>query len=222
MPKSVRIKIKRFFIWLGFCTVFILALFVALELCMRPQAMLVCGFKAKEMANEAINHSSIDLTNMVLTDDIVFIERDAMGRITAVTTDSNRIATYAATMAQDIQDRINAIGPVEVDVFLSEVIGGQVISGIGPAVKMRFTPVSIVSTGIRSEFESVSINQTRHSMIADINVKVRVTLPLQTEIVELSTSSILTETIIVGDVPGTYLNSNGSNRAEDMYDLVPD
>lgn len=216
---AVRNKLRKLIICFCFCITMAFALFVAFDLCMRPLAKLLCEFKAEELAAEAVNLSSIELAHMVFTEDIIFIERDGYGRITAITTDSNRMATYASTLAQDIQTRINSTGQAEVNIYFSEVLGGQLSSGRGPVLKMRFAPVSVVKTDIRNEFESAGINQTRHSMIADIEVKVRVSLPLQTIVVNFQTSSLLAETIIIGEIPDTYLKSNEGDGVK--YDLLP-
>ena len=63
-----------------------------------------------------------------------------------------------------------------------------------------------IETNIDSEFTSVGINQTRHRIYLDLKCVVGILTPFKTINKEVSSKVLLTETVIVGDVPSTYYN----------------
>ncbi len=63
-----------------------------------------------------------------------------------------------------------------------------------------------INAKIDSEFTSVGINQSMHRIYLDLSCVVGILTPFQTINEEVSSKVLLTETIIVGDVPSTYYN----------------
>ena len=53
----------------------------------------------------------------------------------------------------------------------------------------------------KSEFSSAGINQTKHEVVAQVDVKMSDVMPMGTVGTELSTSIPLVQTVIVGEVP---------------------
>ena len=61
----------------------------------------------------------------------------------------------------------------------------------------------------RNEFTAAGVNQTLHRVLLEVSVTVRILLPGR--ILEASVTSpvCIAETVIVGQVPGTYLQLGG-------------
>ena len=71
---------------------------------------------------------------------------------------------------------------------------------------------------IDSEFTSAGINQTKHRITATIQVFLRYTLPGQSIVVQYENTLPIYETVIVGNVPNTYLETG---EQKDLLYLVP-
>lgn len=199
---------------------FLVAFFVAFDLCLRPVAMTMCRFRAQGIAAAAVNDATYNLMQTERLEDIITLQRDEYGRITAATTDATRINRYAAAISNEVQDSINKSEPSIVNVPVADIFGGTAVAGRGPVIPVRFTPSCVVTTDVSSVFESVGINQTRHSVIIDVQVDLRVTLPLHTTYTEYRVQVPASETIIVGTVPETLLTNSGDEGVR--YNLVPD
>lgn len=70
--------------------------------------------------------------------------------------------------------------------------------------------VGLAECSFRTEFESVGINQVRHALYIDITAYAQVILPLESNNVECSSSLMLAENVIVGDVPQFIVQNAGS------------
>ena len=79
-------------------------------------------------------------------------------------------------------------------------------------------PIGIVSGKFESEFDSVGINMTKHSLFLYIDVHVTIVLPVKAYDVHSINQVLLAESIIVGKVPEVYLNGQSIGKS---LNLVP-
>ena len=92
------------------------------------------------------------------------------------------------------------------------------MSGWGPNIKVKIIPVGSVSINFSDEFKQAGINQTRHKIYMEMQTQVRIVVPLGSDIINVATKVPITETIIIGDVPDTYVNVDNEDQ---MLNLVP-
>ena len=76
----------------------------------------------------------------------------------------------------------------------------------GPQLKVSIEPIGTVSVNFKTSFQSAGINQTRHRIYLEAKTQVKVVIPLTTSTKEVKTEIPICETIIVGDVPQSYVN----------------
>ena len=74
------------------------------------------------------------------------------------------------------------------------------------------TLVSIDSVGdvvaeVRNQFDSAGINQTHHQVLMDLSVTVHLFIPGEITSVTVDTTVCLAETILIGTVPNSYLQT---------------
>ncbi len=89
---------------------------------------------------------------------------------------------------------------------------------MGPDIRVRMTPVGSVSVDFTDEFHAAGINQTRHKIYLLLKTQVKIVVPLGSEVINVSTRVPISESIIVGDVPQTYVNVADEDQ---MLNLVP-
>jgi len=63
-----------------------------------------------------------------------------------------------------------------------------------------------INSDIDSEFTSVGINQTLHRIYLNLDCSIGILTPFKTIHQNVSSKVLLTETVIVGEVPSTYYN----------------
>ena len=80
------------------------------------------------------------------------------------------------------------------------------LSGYGNTVNFKSITVSSVYSDFTSEFVSVGINQTKHSIWVSVKCKVSIFAPLYMKEQEFSSSVMVCESVLVGKVPEIYLN----------------
>lgn len=84
--------------------------------------------------------------------------------------------------------------------------GISALSGISPNIRVALERAGNIETKIDSEFTAVGINQTVHRIYLDLNCSIGILSPFETITKEVSSKVLLTETVIVGEVPSTYYN----------------
>ena len=150
--------------------------------------------------------------NDITYDKLVSFEKDQSGRITALKTNIIEINRLKSKLSVKILEALDNMDTAELEIPLGSVIGGEMLSGKGPGIKIRVVPVGSIESEIVNEISSAGINQSRHQIM----MKVQTNLTILTSITGLSTSIetyiCIAETVIVGDVPDSYTNIEARGR----------
>ena len=79
-------------------------------------------------------------------------------------------------------------------------------------------PIGVVNSNFKSEFKSVGINMTKHSLFLYVDVHVNVVMPVSSYEFYTTNQILLAESVIVGKVPEVYFN--GANIGKNL-NLIP-
>ncbi len=199
------------------CVCFLLVFLVCFEISVRVMVRRMAEVQGLTLAADAMNYAVNQSGSQVQYDARVSIEKDSLGNITMVKINGYEVNQLATEMTDLCEKKLMG-GEVSLSVPLGAVMGSQIFSSKGPIIKMAAEPYAQVNADIASEFISTGINQTRHRIIATIEIYLRYTLPGQSVEVEYKNSMPLYETVIVGQVPNTYLKTGSQ---EDLLYLVP-
>lgn len=136
---------------------------------------------------------------------LVKLERGSDGSVSAVTTNVVAVNMLAArvlerAVAQTAEEKIT------IGIPLGNLMGSTLLSGKGPSIPVQLVMLSSSVAGFRSELTSAGINQTRHQILLDLNVAVSLLMPWRTVGTEVNMEILVSETVIVGKVPESYLN----------------
>lgn len=85
-------------------------------------------------------------------------------------------------------------------------LGISALSVISPNFKIAMERAGSVEAEIDSEFTAVGINQTLHRIYLNLNCSIGVLTPFESVSKKVASKVLLTETVIVGEVPSTYYN----------------
>ena len=150
--------------------------------------------------------------------DLVHVERGADGDIQALTCDAveiNRIARETAYQAQALLQEMCDEG---IAVPLGAFTGIEAWAGFGPEIHMEIIPVAEVACRFVSGFESAGINQTKHSVYLEVVCEMSVVMPAKTHRFSAISQVLISESILVGEVPNVYLQGDIFGKG---YTLAP-
>lgn len=94
--------------------------------------------------------------------------------------------------------------------------GLKLLSGRGPGVKIRISPIGDVETDLRSEFTAQGINQTLHRVYLQVICNVNILTPFEDIERKITNQVLLVENVIVGKIPDTFYNLEGMNEGDVM------
>ena len=176
--------------------------------------------KIKSLTTAAVNSAIFEvMLEPISYGDLVSIEKNADGEITLIAANSMIINKLARDMAQSTETYIEKMGEQDVKIPIGTLSGSPLLAGKGFKVTIRVLPLGSVKCQFVSEFETAGINQTRHKIYLDVVATISIVLPTSQSIVKTNTPVLVSESIIVGKVPDTYLSA-GSIFGQD-YDLTP-
>ena len=133
--------------------------------------------------------------------DLVDIVRDEEGNIKSLVTDTARLNTVSNAANRSVDTRINEIKTYPVSVPVTSILGGELLSGIGPGVTFYVTLTGTASTSFDNVFDSAGVNQTRHQIMLKVTVKAYVIFGASVTKHTVSTNVCIAENIIVGITP---------------------
>ena len=155
--------------------------------------------------NDAVYYT---LSDEMRYEDLVTITRDTEGEIIAVAANPLKINKIARDTASISQSNLKNLSLNGIPIPLGALTGIEAFAGLGPSIHFRIIPVSSVSCGFSSTFESVGINQTKHSIYLNVIADISIVMPSRTENFAVKTDILIGESVIVGTVPDAYLQSD--------------
>lgn len=163
--------------------------------------------RASDLINDAILEQIME--GQIQYDRIVYFEKDLNGRITALKTNMAEVNRLKTETLNIINDEIMAEDTDHLGVALGSLILPEFFSGQGPSIPVRILAIRNSDANFQSEFTEAGINQTLQKLRMDVIVDVTILVLGQTETFTVSSQMVVAETIIVGDVPATYLQTGG-------------
>lgn len=141
-------------------------------------------------------------------DDLVTVIRGENGDILSFSANALKINKIARDTASISQSNLKNLSLNGIPIPLGALTGIEAFAGLGPSIHFRIIPVSSVSCGFSSDFESVGINQTKHSIYLNVVADISIVMPSSTENFAVTTQILVGESVIVGKIPDTFLQSD--------------
>ena len=174
----------------------------------------------RELAETQVKNSTSDLTNDAIAkqiaegtiqyDRIVFFEKDLDGRITALKTNMSEVNRLKTDILNIINDEILALDTSDIGIPLGSLFLPELLSGKGPAIPVHILSIRNSDATFSSNFVQAGINQTLHQLIMLVSVDVAILVLGQTGTFTVNSEVVVAETVIVGDVPNTFLQTGGN------------
>ncbi len=174
----------------------------------------------RDLAETQVKNTTSDLTNdaiakqiangVIQYDRIVYFEKDLDGRITALKTNMSEINRLKTDILNIINDEILALDTSDIGIPLGSLFLPEFLSGKGPAIPVHILSIRNSDATFSSQFSHAGINQTLHQLTMEVSVDVAVLVLGQTSSFTVNSEVVVAETVIVGDVPNTFLQTGGN------------
>lgn len=200
--------------------VFIFAVCILyLRLAVAPVLKTVSEDQIRALAVTAVNEAVSEVMEQSPSyTDMVIIGYDNENCINSIRINSTAVNSIVQKSTIESQNRIAELGSHGIDVPVGSLSGIMLFSGKGPDLNLRVVPVGSVTAKLCSEFKEAGINQTNHRIYLRIGAKISAILPGANNVINTETDVVILESVIIGKIPDTYLNSTST---EDMMDLIP-
>lgn len=160
-----------------------------------------------DLINDAIDRQ-IDLGN-IHYDRIVYFEKDLDGRITALKTNMTEVNRLKTAILNLINDEILALDTTDITIPIGSLFLPEFFSGRGAGIPIQILSIRNSDASFQSYFSEAGINQTLQQLTMDVSVDVSVLVLGKAESFTVSSQVVVAETIIVGQVPDTFLHTGG-------------
>ena len=178
----------------------------------------------RDLAETQVKNTTSDLTNdaiakqidegIIQYDRIVYFEKDLDGRITALKTNMSEVNRLKTDILNLINDEILALDTSDIGIPLGSLFLPELFSGKGPSIPVRILSIRNSDASFASSFSQAGINQTLHQVTMIVSVDVAVLVLGQTSSFTVNSEVVVAETVIVGDVPSTFLQTGGNYESQ--------
>jgi sporulation protein YunB len=174
-----------------------------------------------ELTKTQVTNATSDLINDAIAqqiasgriayDRIVYFEKDLAGKITALKTNIGEVNKLKTDTLNLINDEILSNEHTQIGIPLGSLFLPELLSGKGPEIPVKILSIRNSDGSFKSYFSEAGINQTLQQLTMDVTVDVSVLVLGKAESFTVSSQVVVAETIIVGQVPNTYLQTGGEH-----------
>lgn len=162
--------------------------------------------------NEAVSQGEVEYERLIS------FQTDSEGRVSAISSNMAEFNRLQTLIDSSILQRLSEVSTSTLSVPLGTLSGVTLLSGRGPAIDVKMQSVGSSVSRFENEFTSAGINQTKHRVVLNVEVRVSVLLPGFRTATEVSGSYVVAETVIVGSVPESYTYFRGTT--EEIEDSI--
>ena len=182
-----------------------------LELRLRPMVITLAQAQAQNLVTSVVEQAFSREMNAQpdAYRQLVEIQRDETGAITALSADMPVLNQLRTTLTADVLQALQSADVSQIQVPLGSLVDLDLLWGLGPTVKVYSMTVGTVEGEFESEFSSAGVNQTVHRIILTLKVPLTLMLPGGAAETVCETQLCVAETVIVGQVPESYLQWGG-------------
>ena len=152
-----------------------------------------------KIISQNINSGNIQI------DEITNVNRTSNGRIISISINSLKLNTLLLKIEESILIELNKAS-FELGMPLGNLTGIRALSGKGPEINVDILPTISISQQPNSELLSSGINQTLHRITTSIETEIKCIAPFYRTKCKICTTIILSEILIVGEIPEIILS----------------
>ncbi len=198
--------------------IIILAIFVGivLNICFEvylfkvcyPNAIAICKSYVTSQLTEKINNSLLETARDRFENvEIVKIARDSSGKILSITTNPLAVNVISSSVAINVSKHIDNLQGNGIEIPIGSLLHTPLFSNKGPVLRFEIKSLGSAICSINTEFESCGINQSVQRVFLVVKTSLQINIPANICVVDVENNVLLSETIIVGEIPSIYLDN---------------
>lgn len=180
--------------------------FWSVEIHLKPTMLTIAEAKAMALATKSINDVINEKVSKTIDPEALLTVRvDSRGRVVFIQPNTMEINRLAADTTIKVQDAMKDMAEEKINIPIGQVLGSQLLASMGPKITVTIIPVGTVQVKVVDKFEQAGINQTKHMIYLMATTQVRIVVPLVSKSVDVSTQVPISEYVVIGEVPSTYV-----------------
>ncbi|MCC3377055.1 sporulation protein YunB [Cohnella sp. REN36] len=209
-----RRRMRRRHFWLIMtliCLFVTIQSFLFLDRYLRQPLMFLAKVRITQMATEAINTAITD--NIAAGADsskMVHWQTDETGKTAGFLIDYKEQMKITAETVRVVDAALKAQEAIHERIPLGHAIDSPFLSSLGPAVSVRFHPMSAVLAEVRTRQSSAGINMLLVEVYIHIKTDIAIVIPFDREPNTIETDIPLSYLLVVGDTPMYYYDGKGN------------
>ena len=185
-----------------------------------PLVMNYCRAKIETLTVNAVNNA----ITMVINDgidysDLIDVDKDENGNVSAIKAKTAKINLLARQISSLAQQNLEKTSKKGIGVPIGAFLNSPILAGYGSEITVNFLATGAVDCSFTSEFSEASINHTLHKIFIKVFSEVNLVIPFLSETIKTVSEVLVSECVLIGKVPDTYLKAADLN---DMMDLIPE
>ena len=201
-------KIRRIKLLTGlFITTLVAAgLYIAVDNALGPVIGEIAEIRTKEIVSESVNAAVVELLKEDGGENFLTFETDQNGYISMVNANTVYMNEFSSQITKMVHDGLKNLKTEKVKISVGAILGSNIMTQTGPSIGLKIRTVGNATVNFFTEFESGGINQTKYKVYMQVVGKAKPVIPFVSETYEVVTTVPVAETVIVGNVPQTYLS----------------
>lgn len=177
---------------------------------LRPQLIAL----AETQVQNQLTHIADQAVSQALSEesltyrDLVYLETGPDGSISTLSTDTIRLNRLKNAVLEQIVSQVESIDSHSLGIPLGALTGADLLAAFGPKLPIQVVSVASAEGEFQNQFVSAGINQTLHRLTLEVTLTAKLLLPGGVVEAPFSIAVPIAETVIIGQVPQTYLNWN--------------
>lgn len=155
-------------------------------------------------ANEAIL-SVLEKENITY-DDIARLSLNEDGYVTSLEIDTYSVNALKSKISNELSHLVDSREHYRIGIPLGTFFDNTYIQGFGPKIRFNMHLTSTAFVTFSHEFKSAGINQVLHIINVEIEIKGSFIMAGYTKGINVKTSAIAAQTVVVGKTPDAFTN----------------
>ena len=136
---------------------------------------------------------------------IIGLEKDAAGRVCALTTDMEQIAKLKSEVLSLLDEEIANMDDAEISVPVGSLLFPTFFAGRGFSVPVRIIALNSTNADFYSSIRTLGINQSVQQIRIAFTVSLSFLTPAGISDADVTSDVLAAQTILLGDVPESYI-----------------
>ena len=180
---------------------------VLLQLRIAPMLRKIAENQVVNAASEAIFRAVTRQlqTGSVDYSRIIGLEKDASGKVSALTTDMEQIARLKSEILTLLDEELAKMNDEEISVPVGSLLFPTFFAGRGFSIPVRVLALNSTNADFYSQIQSLGINQSVQQIRITFTVSLSFLTTAGIQDTDVTSDVLAAQTILLGDVPESYL-----------------